>query len=269
MSEEPQQVERDDAASIFDADPVLGAYVSHHPSNRVLLMIRAGIFYGVAVIVLQLVFFPVPDETAAIYLPIAFAAVAGVALWYMLHHWNREVVLYQRGFTYRQGSTTAYILYANVIKVLQNIEVFGTGSFKRRFYDYKLVTDMDETLPITNVYSNPDKLTRLLEKFITRDRLQILEGRLAKGEHVNLAPDFTLTPQGILRADGELFWHEYRGARVKNGQITIASSRDETWATLPADSFDNPLLTLAALKQRGKAPSRDASTAPVVQSDEV
>lgn len=269
MSEDLQQVERDDAASIFDPDPVLGGYVSHHPSNRVLLMIRAGLFYGVAVIALQLVFFPVPDATAGIYLPIAFAAVAGATFWYMLHHWNREVVLYQRGFTYRQGSATAYILYANVIKLLQNIEVVGAGSLKRRFFDYKLVTDMDETLPITNVYSNPDKLTRLLEKFITRDRLQLLEGRLAKGENVSLAPDFTLTSEGILRAEDELFWHEYRGARVKNGQITIASSRDEAWATLPADSFDNPLLALAALKQLGKAHSRDASTAPAVQSGEV
>jgi len=268
MSKEFPQVERKDAASIYDPDPVLGKYVSHHPSNRILLLVRAGIFYVVAVVVLQLIFFSVPDDAAAIFLPIAFAGIAGMALWYTLHHWNREVVLYERGFTFRQGSDTAYILYANVIKLMQNIEVIGAGSLKRRFFDYKLVTDINEVLPITNVYSNPDKLTRLLERAITRDRLQIMQERLSRGEDITLAENFKLTPDGISLADKELFWRELADARVREGQIIIASTSDEAWHSLPADDFDNPMLAMAALKSMSKR-NKPADHQPVTQSDEV
>ncbi|MEO1643902.1 MAG: DUF6585 family protein [Chloroflexota bacterium] len=268
MSDKLKRVERDDATSIYDPDPVLGKYVSHHPSNRLLLLIRAGIFYAIAVVVLQLIFFTVPDEAAAIFLPIAFAGIAGIALWYTLHHWNREVVLYERGFTFRQGSDTAYILYANVVKLMQNIEVIGGGSFKRRFFDYKLITDVDEVLPITNVYSNPDKLTRLLERAITRDRLQIMQEQLSRGEEVALAENFKLTPDGILLPDKELFWRELADARVKQGHIIIASTSDEAWHSAPTDSFDNPMLALAALKSMSKR-MNPANTQAVVQSDEV
>ena len=96
MSKDIQQIERDDATSIFESDPILGKYVSHHPSNRLRLMIIAGVIYTFAVGIIQLVFWNVDDSIASIFIPLLFAGVVGGVLWYMLHHWNREVVLYER-----------------------------------------------------------------------------------------------------------------------------------------------------------------------------
>lgn len=254
MSQQPKQVERDDATSIYEPDPILGKYISHHPSNRMRLMIIGGSIYAVAVVIIQAIFWNVDDENAAVFVPILFAAVAGAVLWFMLHHWNREVVLYERGFSYRRGSITAYILYMNVVKLIQNLEKVSFLGFSRTVYDYKLITDIDETLTIDNVYSNPDKLTRALEAFIARDRLPIMRHLIQTGKPASFSERLHISQEGIMLDDKDLFWQEFKGQRVKNGQLILQSQNDEAWATIPVDEIDNPVLLIALLKERGRPP---------------
>lgn len=254
MSQKPQKIKRDEATSIFEADPILGKYLSHHPSNRIRLMIIGGIIYGISVVIIQAVFWNVSDDIAAIYIPIIFAIIAGGILWYMLHHWNREVVLYDRGFSYRRGSSTAYILYMNVVKLIQNLEKVSFLGFSRTVYDYKLITDIDEILTINNVYSNPDKLTRALEAFIARDRLPIMRHMLQTGTPVSFNDSLQISQDGIRWDDKELLWQEFKGQTVKNGQLIMQTTNDEPWATIPVSEIDNPVLFIALLKERGRAP---------------
>ncbi len=254
MSHQPKQVERDEATSIYQADPILGKYVSHHPSNRIRLMIIGGGIYTVAVVIVQAIFWNVSDETASIFIPIIFAGIAVAVLWFMLHHWNREVVLYERGFSYRRGSSTAYILYVNVVKLIQNLEKISFLGFSRTVYDYKLITDIDETLTINNVYSNPDKLTRALEAYIARDRLPIMRHMIQTGKPATFSERLHIRQEGIMLDDKELFWQEFKGQRVKNGQLILQSATDDEWAIIPVDEIDNPVLLIALLKERGRIP---------------
>lgn len=252
MSQEPQQIERDDATSIYDADPILGKYVSHHPSNRIRLLIIGAILYAIPVGILQLLFWNVDDQTAAIFLPFLFAGLAGAVLWYMLHHWNREVVLYERGFSYRQGSTTAYILYANIVKLKQHIENVSLLFFSRMVYDYTLITDIDETIRINNLYSNPEKLTRLLDALIINNRLPTLHYKIDNGETVKFGESLGIMRDGIVLNERELFWHEYKTQRVREGQLILQSKEDDEWAVVPVNEIDNPALLIALLKSGGK-----------------
>lgn len=249
-----QHIERDDATSIFDPDPILGKYVSHHPSNRLRLMLIAGVLYALPVGALQLIFWNVDDQTAAIFLPIIYATIAGACIWFMLHHWNREVVLYERGFSFRQGSSVAFILYANVLKLTQRIEKISFLGFSRTVYDYTLVTDVDETLKINNVYSNPEKLTRILEGSIARDRQVIMRDKIRTGEGAGFGDDLKLLREGIVYQDRELVWHEFKQHRVKDGQFIIQSKDNDEWAVIPVMEINNPVLFIAMLKERGKIP---------------
>lgn len=252
MSQQPQQIERDDASSIYEADPVLGKYFSHHPSNRLRLMIIGGILYTLPVGIMQLIFFNVENELASIFLPTSFAAIAGAILWWILHHWNREVVLYERGFSFRQGSATAYILYANVTQLIQHIEGVSFLGFSRTVYDYQLTTNVDEKLTVNNVYSNPDKLTRALESYIARDRLIIMRKKMAEGQELDFNVNLRITGKGIMLDDKELSWQDFKTHRVKDGQLILQSNDDEVWAAVPVNAINNPVLLIALLKERGQ-----------------
>lgn len=265
MSNE-QQVTRDDVLSIYEADPILGQYVSHHPSNRLRLISIGAVLYMLPVGILQLIFWNADDTVVAIILPIIFAGIAGGILWWMLHYWNREVVLYQRGFSYRRGSATAFILYSNVIQLIQNIERVSFLGFSRMVYDYKLVTDVDEKLSINNIYSKPDQLTRTLETLIARDRLPIMRDKIAQGDEASFGESLHLTAEGIKLNDTVLHWQDFKMQRVKNGQLVIQSHTEDNWGTLAVSEIDNPVLLIALLREQGQA---NKATNEVTQSDTI
>ncbi|MGJ3238770.1 MAG: DUF6585 family protein [Anaerolineae bacterium] len=254
MSEQPQPIQRDESASIYQPDPILGQYIGHHPSNRLRLLIIGGIIYAVPVLSLQLIFWNVENAFASVFLPVLFAIIAGAVFWWMLHHWNREVVLYQRGFSYRQGSVTAYILYSNVVRLHQRVERVEFLGIARKVYHYTLITDIDETIVIDNIYNKPDKLTRMLETFIARDRLPIMHHQLSKGAEIPFTPEFRLSQQGLHYQEQTLAWADYKAQRIANAHLTIQARDDDEWARLSVATINNPVLLILMLKERGQIP---------------
>jgi hypothetical protein len=163
------------------------------------------------------------------------------------------VILYERGFTYQQGSDTAYVFYANVLGFQQKIEkVSLAGFFERTVYDYKLVTNLDETLRITNLYSDTAKLTRALDAFITRDRLPLIKQEMADGKEAAFSDTLRLTREGILFGERELFWHELKGYRVQGGILIIQTQDNSEWAKIPVLEINNPVLLIMLFKEHRK-----------------
>src|SRR5215207_5459331 len=105
--------------SVIEPDPVLGAYIAHHPSNRLLLLIVGGIAYAIPVLLLQILFAQADKSTAAVVLISAYSIIALVIGWFILHHWNREVILYEHGFTYREGSSLRAFPYVTIVSFQQ------------------------------------------------------------------------------------------------------------------------------------------------------
>jgi hypothetical protein len=77
------------ATPIFEDDPILGAFVAYFPSYRLRLLIRGAIFYAIPVLLLQVIF----ANVDSILIPMLYALIALLVGWYVLHLWNREVIL--------------------------------------------------------------------------------------------------------------------------------------------------------------------------------
>lgn len=252
---EPVEVPR----SIFDADPVLGKYLSHHPSRRMMLLLQGAVFYAIPTAILQLLTLNLDDATAAIFLPVTFALIAAAIAWYILHFWNREIVLYEKGFSYQRGSVTAFFRYENIVVLRQSIEKQSFfGIFSRTVYNYELITDLDEHLAINNLYAHTEKLTRSLDALIARDRLPHIRQLISSGQTANFREGFKLNREGILEGERELFWHEFSAYRIQGGRLILQSKDNPEWASLPLKEINNPPLLLALLKERVK--NRDEAT---------
>lgn len=213
---------------------------------------RAIAVYAVVVGILQVVFLAVPDDIAQLVLPIGFTLLALGLFWSVLHLWNREVVLYERGFTYREGSNIGAFFYGNIVKLQPKAERMAYfGVIRRTIYRYTLVTDQDETLQINNLYSDPDQLTHQLDKFITQARRRVIKPQIERGETVDMGETIRWNQQQLMVDGRSLAWGDFAGYAIRNKQIEIQTTgSDPIWATITLDHLDNPLLFISLLKDR-------------------
>ncbi len=245
--------------SIFDAHPTLGVYLAHHPSRRLWLLLRGAIFYGVPVGFLQLLTLDVEAQAAQLVLPALYAGIGLVVVWYVAHFWNREIVLYAAGFTYREGSSIGDIRYHDVIRVreeTEQINIFGRFPWMR--YRFTMHTRYDETLRVTNLYTETRKLIDTLNKRITQAQMESARVQLAAGDALDFGAGLRLSREGLQREDGEIFWHEFTGYRVRNARLLL-ESQGVTWAEFPVRELDNIVLLLALLKEHSPQPKPDMS----------
>lgn len=244
------------AESVTDAHPTLGNYISHHPSNRLRLVIRALIFYAIPVLILQALFWNVDDDTASRFLPVLFAAVGLAAFWYAAHFWNREVILYEHGFTYRQGSQLGQFRYVDIVRLQPDVSQMAIlNIIQRTSFNYTLVTVDDEVLHITNLFSDIARLVARLEGYIIRDRLNIVQQAVNTGQAVDVGAGLCLSKTGLEYEGRELFWHEVGARNIKNGNLIIRTQDNQEWAAIPIMEVNNPMLLLAVLKQYAKQPT--------------
>ncbi len=248
--------------SVIEPDPVLGGYIAHHPSNRLLLLIIGGIAYAIPVLLLQILFATVDRTTAAIVLISAYSLIALVIGWSILHLWNREIILYERGFTYREGSQLRPFFYISILSFQQRVVRFAV--FQRWplvVYRGRLTTDQNEILLVNNVYSQIELLMRRLEAAITRARLPVVAAKMQKGETVSFGP-ISLSLEGLHTGGKTLPWSKWRGYRFANNQLVLVDDTEAGWAALPVLEVDQILLLVALLKatvEQRQAPNRNGT----------
>lgn len=250
MSEEIQPTPVEETPIIED-DEVLGRYLAHFPSNRALLLGTAAVLYIIPVAFLQLLFANVDDNAASVVLISSFTILGLLLAWFVLHHWNREIILYERGFTYREGSYLAQFYYTRIYTFQQRAERFELLRWVR-FTRYRvlLITDQDEILRVNNVYSRVGELVQRLEALITKARLPVVEAQLARGDSISFGQHLSLTPQGIEAQARTLAWQDYAGHKIEGKTLKLLDTSNTAWALLPVLEIDNILLLLAVLKKR-------------------
>ena len=92
---------------MIEDDPVLGAFIDNYPSDRTRLLLFGGAIMGIIWFVVTIALWRVDDGTAfSVTVGIIAIATLGVG-WFLTHFWNREVIIYKRGFSYREGSFLA------------------------------------------------------------------------------------------------------------------------------------------------------------------
>jgi hypothetical protein len=248
--------------SVIEPDPVLGAYIAHHPSNRLLLLILGGMAYAIPVFLLQILFSQADKSTAAVVLISAYSIIALIIGWIILHLWNREVILYERGFTYREGSKIRAFPYASIVSFQQRSTRFALLSrWPIVVYRTTMTTDQDEVLLINNVYTQTEKLVRRLEGLITRARLPVVASKFHAGERVSFGP-LSLSGQALHVGDKTLLWSDWEGYRFANNQLVLTDKSGADWASVPVLEIDQILLVVGLLKatiEQRQSPNRNGT----------
>ncbi len=243
----------------ISADPLLGRVVRNYPSNRLRLVIVGALVYGVVGMLINTAFLPFDPDTVA---PYAIGALSVLALsvgWFVLHLWNREVVVYERGFSYRQGSQVGFFHFENIRSIhlrAERISYFG-GLVKREYRDMLLVSDLDEQMRLNRWYSSIDLLMRHLEREITprlRDAAQV---RMDAGGAVDFGGGLTLDRDGILLEGQRLSWAGFSGVQAAGGALILQSAGGE-WGRVPLDSLENVMVLVVLL--RAHLPPQKASS---------
>lgn len=245
----------EDDEILFRDDELLGKYVSHHPVNRMRLIIQAGIVYFIVTSLLQLIFYDLDNQTASIILIFLFGAIALGLSWYVMHLWNREVIIYEHGFNYREGSAIADFQYNEVVSFRQKAErlrYFG-GLFRRNVYNFTVRTIRDEVMTVTNLYTDIDKLGTNLELGINSVLRPKIQRSLQSGDSVSFGENFEVNSDEIKTSDSQLHWEDFKGFSISQGKLTLATVTDETWYQIPLEAVDNLSILVEILRKHQKS----------------
>lgn len=242
--------------ALFTYDDLLGRYISHHPVNRLRLVSQAGLAYFIATTLLQLLFVELDDQTASILLVFSFAAIALGLGWYVMHLWNREVVVYERGFNFREGSFIADFQYDEVVSFRQKAErlrYFG-GLFRRNVYTFTVRTHRDEVIMLTNRYTDIEKLGNNLEVGINSVLQHKVQESLTSGESVSFGASFEISDVGVSADEQDLAWDEFESFGTKQGRLSLSSKTDDSWYQIPLEDVDNLSLLVKILREKSSKP---------------
>lgn len=233
-------------------DPILGSPIGHYPSDRFRPLLIAALIGGIVAVVLNFTL-AAAEAWWGPALTIIIMAGVGLALgWYVLHGWNREIILYERGFTYREGSAVVPLLYIEIRSVrlkAERLRYFG-GLVRRDTYHFTVTTERDERFTITNLYRRAPELGTLLTERVEAALRPRIEAALARGEQVAFAPEngLLVSAEG-LHANGEMLgWTQFGGWRVGNRQLVLLNTAGEVWFALPLTQVENITLLLSLLK---------------------
>lgn len=245
----------------ISGDPILGDPVKNYPSDRSLLLMRAGIVIGIAGMILNVAFLPVEANIAFIFVVIGTAIIGLIAGWYVLHYWNLELVLFENGFSFREGSRVVYFRFDEVASLnfqARKMSYFG-GIWRRIERRLIIHTIHDETMRLTNVYRKLDDLTEQMEKQINPLLRNQLITKISNGFEVPFGEYIALSSAGIIMNGKTLSWDDFDGYRYLEGQLIIASQSDKQWEAVPLSDIDNLTVLVPYLKDAyttGKLPRR-------------
>lgn len=245
----------------IEDDPILGPVVINYPSDRLRLLFIGGVVYAISGVILNIAFLPVDAQTASIIVIGLMTVLALVIGWVILHSWNREVVLYERGFSYRQGSQLAHILFNEVRSIhlhAERVAYFG-GLIRRTIRRFTLVTIHDETVLIDSRYRRVDDLLSRLERAILPHLRASTDKRLTEGQTVRFGTRVTLWSAGLSVDEHQLLWADYHSYSVQGGQLHIKATANPqaAWASIPLAEIENLTLLVEFLRVHSEDNSKD------------
>lgn len=237
---------------MVESDPLLGGFLANYPSDRARLLIPAVIVSGIVAVVLNFTTAAVEAWWGPPLTIILMALVVLIVGWRVLHFWNREVMLYEHGFSYREGGRTVFFLYHELASIRQRAErlVYFGGLIRRTTYRYTLISIRGEKIVLTNLYKNVDRLMeRLEQKLNALLEPQIIE-RLNSGEKVPFSDTLRVSKSGLHEGGRDLHWSEFGGYKAGGGQLTLLSRDSTAWLTLALPDIDNLAILIGLLKQQ-------------------
>jgi len=237
---------------MIEADPVLGAVVGVYPSDRGRLLVVAGVIGATAALILNFTLGAIRTWWGPLLTVIIMGLIVLALGWYLLHLWNREVILYARGFSYREGSRTVFFQYAEIRSIRQRAEqlAYLGNLIRRRVYRITLTTQQDETIVLNNLYSRVSELSARLEQRIHEALLPLIQQRLAGGERVPFSDTLVVTTDGLQEGGRDLPWRHFSGYKVQQGRLLLLDTSGATWFSILLSEIDNITVLVDLLRQR-------------------
>jgi hypothetical protein len=235
---------------MIEDDPLLGKFIALYPSDRLRLLIPAAAITVPIALALGLT---VAQIEAWWGFAITVFGMAGLGLivgWWVMHRWNWEVMVFQRGFTVREGSKVIPLTYAEIRSIHQQAErlaYFG-GMARRTLYRISITTHRDEVVVLTNVYRRVGELGERLEMFINETLRPQVQHRLHSGETVAFGATVGLKLTGIVQGERELTWDDFGGYRVEDRSLKVLQKDGAIWHAEPLAQIDNIVLLLDFLR---------------------
>ena len=243
---------------LIDPDPILGQPLAHFPSDRLRPLIVAGVVGAPIALALGLTTAQVSAWWGPVVTVVIIAPVTLILAWYVLHGWNREIILYERGFSYREGSKTVFFRYNEIASIrlrAERLAYFG-GLIRRNIYRFTVTTTEAERFTITNLYHRAAELgTKLTEQINLVLQPQITQ-KIAEGSAVAFGDTLTVKADGLHENGRDLSWEAFGGYRIGGRQLALLDQSGAVWYTLPLAEVDNITLLVDLLRQRqGVAPN--------------
>lgn len=234
-----------------EADPVLGEAIANYPSDRGRALLIAIVIGGAAAVFLNFTLATIPEWWGPA-LTVAIMAVTALALgWYVLHIWNREIILYEHGFTYREGSNIVPFFYQELRGVrlrAERLSYFG-GLVRRNVYAFTVTTEQGDTFTITSLYRRAAELGTRLTEALNRTLRPRLSERLANGDAVAFSDTLRVSHSGLHANDQALRWSEYGGYRVGGRRLSLLDTDGTVWFSAPLAEIENITLLLDLLRE--------------------
>ena len=238
---------------MIEDDPVLGAFIDNYPSDRTRLLLVAGVALGIVWFIITVMLWQVEDGLASAVTVIVIGIATLFIGWFLAHYWNREVVLYKRGFSYREGSFLAFIRFHDVIKIHQKAErlsYFG-GLVRRTIYRMTITTDQEETITLhNNFYRKMSDLSLRMELGVTESLRPKAKQTLNDSKKVAFTDVLMVGNLGLHVDDQQLTWDAVKTIMVKGGHLRIISQDDELWYSAPIEAVANIRLLLELVRER-------------------
>ena len=238
---------------MIEDDPVLGTFIDNYPSDRTRLLMMAGAMLAVVWFVITVALWQVEDGLASAITVVAIGLATLIIGWFLAHYWNREVILYKRGFSYREGSYLAFIRFENVTQIHQKAErlsYFG-GVIRRTIYRMTITTDQDEKIVLhNNFYRKMSDLSLRMEIAVTEALRYRTRQILDDSKKVAFTDVLMVGNLGLYAEDRQLIWEDLKAVSVKGGQLRIASHDDDSWYSAPIEAVANIRLLLELLRER-------------------
>jgi hypothetical protein len=236
---------------MLEDNPVLGAFVASYPSDRGRLLLPGAVVCGAVAVILNFTLAEVDAWWGPLLTTIIMAVVVLAVGWYILHHWNREVILYKDGFSYREGSRPVFFRYGEIARIRQRAErlsYFG-GLFRRTVYQFVISTEAGDVFVLNNAYRRVDELGTRIEKQANALLWPRIAERLAKGEIVPFSATLGLSGQGLRESGRDLTWTDYGGYRIENRSLVVLNASGQAWVAVPLSEIDNVTLLLNVLRE--------------------
>lgn len=237
---------------VIEPDPVFGQSLAHFPSDRLRPLIVAGGAGGVVALVLGLTTAQTLEWWGPVVTVVIMALVVLALGWYVLHGWNREIILYERGFSYREGSKTVFFHYDEIASIrlhAERLAYFG-GLLRRDVYRFTVTTNQAERFTITNLYRRADELGTRLTEQINRILAPEIARQLADGSSVPFGDSLALSNDGLRENGRDLAWADFGGYRIGERQLWLLDANGGVWLSLPLSEVDNIMLLLELLRER-------------------